>query len=397
MTMRILLVVMALGLAQAPSHAIAQAGGTLPKGGYKPGGAKPPSKKSGKAQTKQQSVKCSDSIYLVGEGVGSFSKDGNLLYLLARNKDSGKLPRYTIFKIDPDAGKADPIYSLEQKGEVALMTLNNPVQAVSTVSFLGPCANSYEGTAGSVTISLANKVEKAVQLSGDFALIETHTGRVFSDMKKNAVLEMDAVSFQTKSSSKYRAGERPLFFDPMKRLLVTWHNDKKQRGLVAYFSDQLTPSAALSVPEWDKVLRDRDLFGAYTIQEKANAVVIHEIPEWSGVTAKKDYTLKVLPEIPVRNSSIFVDFQSKFAGFVAATWKDRTKKNKVFLYNYSNGELVGKISPATGDMPGYTAISPNGKWLIVETKDISQKNTTGLKAMRTDTGFVSTIKLGFPK
>ena len=124
MTMRMLLVLIALVLAQAPSHAVAQAGGTLPKGDYKPGGVKPPSKKTGKTPSKRPAVKCSENIYRVGEGVGSFSKEGNLLYLLARNKDSGKLPRYTIFKIDPDAGKADPIYSLEQKGEVALMTLN---------------------------------------------------------------------------------------------------------------------------------------------------------------------------------------------------------------------------------------------------------------------------------
>ena len=396
MTMRVFLVFAAAMFSLSPLQAAGQAGGALPKGGYK-AGVKPPTKPAAKTPPKDSSAKCSDSIYLVGEGVGSFSKDGKLLYLLARNKDAGKLPRYTIFKIDPDAGKADPIYSLEQKGEVALMTLNNPVQAVSTVSFLGPCASSYEGSAGSVTVSLANKVDKAVQLSGDFALIETLTGRVFSDMKKNAVLEMDAVSFQTRSSARHPPGERPLFFDPLKRLLVTWHHDKKQRGLVAYFSDQLKPGAALSVPEWDKVLRNKDLFGAYSVQEKQNAVVIHEIPEWSGVTEKKDHTLKVLPEMPVTSSSLVVNFQEKMVGFLASSWKERAKRNKVLLYNYSTGTLLGKITPAASDVPGYVAISPNGRWLIVETKDASAKNTTGLKALRADTGFVSTIKLVFPK
>ena len=395
MTMRVLLI-LAATILSLPPQAQGQAGGALPKGGYK-SGVKPPAKSVAKTAAKQTSAKCSDSIYAVGEGVGSFSKEGNLLYLLARNKDAGKLPRYTIFKIDPDAGKADPIYSLEQKGEVALMTLNNPVQAVSTVSFLGPCASSYEGTAGSVTISLANKVDKAVQLSGDFALIETLTGRVFSDMKKNAVLEMDAVSFQTRSSARHPPGERPLFFDPLKRLLVTWHHDKKQRGLVAYFSDQLKPGAALAIPEWDKVLRNKDLFGAYSVQEKQNAVVIHEIPEWSGVTEKKDHTLKVVQEVPVTSSSLIVNFQTKMVGFVAASWKDRAKRNKVALYNYSNGKLLGKITPTASDVPGYVAISPNGRWLIVETKDALAKNTTGVKLLRADTGFVSSIKLVFPK
>ncbi len=396
MTMRILLVIVAAVISFSPLTVQGQAGGALPKGGYK-SGAKPPKKPAAKTPQKLTAAKCSDSIYAVGEGVGSFSKDGSSLYLLARNKAAGKLPRYTIFKIDPDAGKADPVYSLEQKGEVALMTLNDPVQAVSTVSFLGPCASAYEGTAGSVTISLANKGDKAVQLSGDFALIETQTGRVFSDMKKNAVLEMDAVSFQTRSSARHPPGERPLFFDPLKRLLVTWHHDKKQRGLVAYFSDQLKPGAALSVPEWDKVLRNKDLFGAYSVQEKQNSVVIHEIPEWSGVTEKKDHTLKVLPDVPVTSSSLIVNFQTKMVGFVAASWKDRVKRNNVVLYNYSNGNLLGKISPATGDIPGYVAISPNGRWLIVETRDALAKNTTGLKALRADTGFVSKIKLAFPK
>ncbi len=397
MAMRILFVWLTAILSLPAFQAAGQGGGALPKGNSKGGGVKPPTKPVGKSPAKQAAAKCSDSVYLVGEGVGSFSKEGNLLYLLARNKDAGKLQRYTIFKIDAEAGKADPIYSLEQKGEVALMTLNNPVQAVSTVSFLGPCASSYEGAAGSVTISLANKVDKAVQLSGNFALIETLTGRVFSDMKKNAVLEMDAVSFQTRSSAKHRPGERPLFFDPLKRLLVTWHHDKKQRGLVAYFSDQLIPDAALSIPEWDRLLRDKDLFGAYSVQEKANVVVIHEIPEWSGVTEKKDHTLKVLPEVPVMNSSLIADFKFKFVGFVAPTWKERTKRNKVYLYNYSTGALLGKISPAAGDIPGYVAISPNGRLLIVETRDEASRNTTGLKAMRTDTGFISTIKLVFPK
>jgi len=397
MTMRILLALFSIVLLSPSYRADGQVGGSLPKGDYKAGGVKPPSKPVEKSSPKQRAIKCSESIYHVGEGVGSFSKDGGLLYLLARNKSEGKLPRYTIFKIDPVGGKAEPIYSLEQKGEVALMILNDPIQAVSTVSFIGPCAGSYEGPAASVTVSLIKRTEKAIRFSGDFALIETHSGRVLSDLKKNAVLEMDAVSFQTKTSARYRSGERPLFFDPLKRLLIAWRHDKKQRGLVAYYSDQMTPGSALAIPERDKVLRDRDRFGAYSVQKKSNIVVIHEVPDWSGVTEKKDYTLRVTPEMPVSGSSLIVSFQAKLVGFLGASWKDRIRRNEVVLYNYSTGALIGKVSPENGDIPGYSAISPNGRWLIVETRDASAKHTTSLRAMRTDTGFVSSINLAFPK
>lgn len=384
-------------LLAAGSHPLFAQGGALPKGNYK--APKKSVKPATAVKTPETTTEnCSGRVFEVGEGAGSFAKDGQLLYLLARNKIGGKLPRYTIFRIDPELKKAEPIYALEQKGEVALMPLNNPVKAVSTVSFLGPCAAQFEGAAGSVTVSLEKgKSDKAVQLSGDFALMDTPAGRGIADLKKSAVLEMDGLTFQTKLSARFEKGDRPLFHDSVKRFLVAWHQGDGQRGLVTYYNDSAKPGARLAIAEGDRLIRNGDKFGAYSVLAKSNSVVIHEIPDWSGVKTKKDFTVKVDRDMPVGRATVALNFSARVAAFFIQSWPGRAARNKVYLYSYETGKFIGKIVPADGEVPGYVSFTRDGSWLLVETKNYAGKYSTNVKIMNIATGLIDSVKLNFQK
>lgn len=372
-------------------------GGALPKGVYKAPVKTKKSEPKVKKPTEPTLDNCSGRIFEAGEGAGSFAKDGKLFYLLARNRNSGKLQKYTVFKIDPELKKAEPIYTLEQKGEVALMPLNDPVKAVTTVSFIGLCAPFYEGAAGSVTVSLEKekKTDKAVRQSGDYVLADTPSGRVLADTKKNAILETDGMTFQTKLSARFEKGDRPLYFDSSKRFLVAWHQDTEQQGLVTYYNESSKPGARLAIAEGDRLLRNADRFGAYTVLGKSNSIVIHEVPDWSGVKEKKDFTVKVDPDMPVGKAAVVVNFSARVVALFSQTWTSRSAKNKVYLYSYDTGKFIGKISPAVGDVPGYVSFTRNGQMLLVETKNYTGKNSTNIKMMHVDTGLIDTLKLIF--
>lgn len=379
-------------------------GGALPKGDYKNKGAAKPASSAVKPTTKKKSAQtqaCAPAVMFPGEEAGVFSPKGDDLFLLAKNEKKNSKPglaRYTVYRLDLTLRKAEAVYGLEQKGNVGLMLLGgDPVTAISTVSFVGPCASSLEGAAGAVSVSIQKKSDKAVQVAGDFFYFDSISGRAIADMKKNAVLELDGQQFQTRTGARYEKGNRPIYLDSLKKNLIVWHEDKKQRGLVAYFGDGAQVGTRLSIPQWDTLLRDRGFFAAATVKAQSNTVVIHEIPEWSGVASKSDHALKLPKEISAGGALFVPRFSSKLVAVLQKSWAGRTGQNDVHLFNYKTGKQIGRISPPTGIIPGFVGFTPDDKWLVVELRSAEQRHTTGLRIMAVSTGLSEAVKLDPPK
>jgi hypothetical protein len=396
-----------IGLMAGQTFPVFGQGGALPKGNYKgkdnkeaakPAKAAGKSPKAGKTAPTQP---CSREVLFPGEESGVFERDGSHLFLLARNEKQAAKPglvRYTVYKFDVAARKAEAVYGLEQKGLVALMLLGgDPVTAVSTVSFVGPCAAALEGQAGAVSVAVAKKSDKAVQVAGDFYYFDSISGRAIADMKKNAVLEVDGQQFQTRSGARYEKGNRPIYLDSLKKNLIAWHEDSKQRGLVAYFGENGQVGTRLAIPEWDTLLRDGGYFAAATVQGKANSVVIHEIPDWTGVSVKKDHILKLPKDMPASTSLLVPRFAGSLVAVMQRSWAGRARNNDVYLFNYQTGKQLGRLNPPASTVPGFIGFTKDGKWLLIETRDQAGKFTTGLRMMATDTGLVEMAKLDPPK
>lgn len=379
--------------------ALAQ-GGALPKGSYSPKNKTDSAAAKPQVSITRTPTHCSDRFFPEGEEAGVISKDGNLLYLLAKvaSSKSSKpgLQQYKVYRVDIAAQTSAAIYALEQKGVVALTTLGDPVQAVSTISFVGPCASMLEGNAASVMLAIAKKTDKAVQVTGDFFFLDSSGGRAIADMKKHAVLEFDSQQFQTRNGARFQKGDRPLYFDQSNKTLITWQENKKQRGLGAYFGDKNVPSARLAVPQWDIVLRQGKYFAAATFG-KTGSAVIHEIPEWTGVTAKKDFAIKLPKELSAANVYLAPHFAKRLVAAFGPTVASRANVNSVWLYSYESNKQIGKVTAPVGTVPGFVGFAGDGKWLVVELREQASGHSRGLRIMRTDSGLIDSIALDQPK
>lgn len=383
-------------LAAGATQVFAQ-GGALPKGDLG---------ETGKATGPDESVakkrrNCFLDLTEPPGGNGHFSSDGKFLYLLAQTgdaDDAGDKPakakkkkkdkakastnpkvRYTLFRISPKTRKSEALVSLEHHGSASLLTYGEPLQAVSAVAFVGPSAGCYEGPAGVVTVSFAKKDDKAVQESGVFELVETPKGLRLVDAKKDQILALDATTFQSKLDRKVPKDERPLFYDPESKQLVVWHDAGDHRGLVSYAGEDDQSPKRLAFKKGDRVLSQGNRFAVAQLDITQNTIKVQEVADWTGKKKPVAHVLKVPPAYTVASAGMTINFDKKIALVYGANFLAKQKWQRVFVFDYATGDLLGAV-PVTGTQYlNFAGIDPTGSYVVVEVRDMATRQTVGGK------------------
>lgn len=385
--MKNFILIMSLALA---NDGFAQ-GGALPKGDTAETGKATGPEESGAKKRRN----CYLDLTEPPGGNGHFSPDGKFLYLLAQTgadeekpakgkkkkkaKQTNPKVRYTLFKISPKTRKSEALVSLEHHGSASLLTYGEPVQAVSAVAFVGPGAGCFEGPAGIVSVSFTKKDEKAVQDSGIFELVDTPGGLRLVDSKKDQILAMDPGSFQTKFDRKLPPGDRPLHYDPETKGLVVWHDAGDHRGLIRYQSEDDKDPKRLAFKKGDRVLSQGNRFAVAQLDVNTNSIRIQEVADWTGKKKPIAHVLKVPAAYTVSSAGMTVNFDKKLALVYGANFLAKQKWQRVFVFDYSTGDLLGAV-PVTGTQYlNFAGIDPTGAYVVVEVRDMASRLTVGGK------------------
>ncbi len=392
-----LLTIMGLLLAQ---------GGALPKGdlsGADAGKVKAPVKPAEKDEKRRN---CLLDLMEPPGGNAIFTKDGSTLYFLANGGPAFKMAKkggesikskYTLYKVDMARKKAEPMMSLDQKGDAALVLYGDPLEGMSVVSFIGKGTSCFEGAGGVLSISLVKKGAKAVQGAGAFVMARSPIGFSLVDVKKMQVLEMDTQTFQTKLARRVRAAERPLYFEPGDRRMVVFHDDGKNRGLVDYAAADDQKARRLAMKAGDKVLQSGKWFAAARLDQKANVIEIAELPEWTGPEKPGTYRIALPPAYPVATAGVEVNFTKRQALVFGASFLAKQQWQRLFVFDYTREDPVA-VLPVSGKMyVNLALIDPTGAFALIEVRDIESRATAGLKLYNFATRKFEDLKLPPPK
>ncbi len=400
------------------AEALAQGGGgALPKGA-EPDAGKATGPEQGSDKKRRN---CFLDLTQPPGGNGHFMPDGKTLYLLAQtgaadDEDSGKgkkkkkkaksanlanaiaaKSKYTLFKINPKTRKGEAMVSLDHRGSASLLTYGNPVKAISAIAFAGPAAGCFEGPAGVVSVSFAKKTEKAVQDSGQFQLVNSADGLRLVDAKKGNVLELDSETFQSKLGRKIAAGDRPLYYDQDKHSLTVWHEGAEQRGLAFFPSEDESGVKRLAFKKGDRVLQDGDRYAVAHLNGAANTIDVQELVNWTKVEKAGRYKLTIPPAYSVASAGMDINFDKHLVLVYGANFLAKQKWQRLFVFDYKSGELLGAV-PVTGTQYlNFAAIDPTGTYVVIEVRDMATRQTVGGKVFDVAKKSFDDLDLAMPK
>jgi hypothetical protein len=345
---------------------------------------------------------------------GHFSADGKTGWLLvavegdpkagkskkSKKKESDKgeadKTRYVLYKISPKTKKGDPVLSLEHRPNASIIAHGDPVEAVSLVAFAGKAAGCLEGPASLVSIALSAKDGDAVQGKGQYQLVFQPDGMTVSDMKKSQILQMDAESFQTKNARKVPANERPLFFDPESKKLVSWYDDGDKRGLIAHAGSS-DDAKRLEVKKGDRVLQNGAQFGVAHMDPVANTIEILEVKDWSGVDKPGKFKLTVPPAYGVVSAGVHINFKKRLALVQGANFLAKTRWQRLFIYDYRSAEPLTVVPVTNKQYINFAGIDPTGSWALVEMRDAATRKTENVRLYDFATNNFADVQLEAPK
>lgn len=349
---------------------------------------------------------------------GHFSQDGKTAWLLVaaaegsakadkgkktkkKGKDQDKgdaaRTRYVLYKISPKTKKGDPVLSLEHRPNATLIAHGEPVEAVSLVAFSGKAAGCLEGPASVVSIAIGDKDGDAVQSKGQYQLVFQPDGMTVADMKKAQILQLDVASFQTKNARKLPANERPLFFDPASKKLVSWYDDGDKRGLIAHAGGSDDDAKRLEVKKGDRVLQNGAQFGVAHMDAVGNTIEILEMKDWSGVDKPDKFKLTVPPAYGVVSAGVHINFKKRLALVQGANFLAKTRWQRLFIYDYRSAEPLTVVPVTNKQYIHFAAIDPTGTWALVEMRDAQTRKTENVRLYDFATNNFADVQLEAPK
>lgn len=316
-----------------------------------------------------------------------------------KDKDKGDADkiRYVLYKISPKTKKGDPVLSLEHRPNATIIAHGDPVEAVSLVAFSGKAAGCFEGPASLVSIAIGDKDGDAVQGKGRYQLVFQPDGMTVADMKKNQILQMDAESFQTKNARKLPANERPLFFAPESKKLVSWYDDGDKRGLIAHAGSSDDDAKRLEVKKGDRVLQNGALFGVAHMDPVANTIEILEMKDWSGVDKPGKFKLTVPPAYGVTSAGVHINFKKRLALVQGANFLAKTRWQRLFIYDYTSAEPLTVVPVTAKQYINFAAIDPTGTWALIEMRDGETRKTENVRLYDFATNSFADVQLQAPK
>ena len=287
--------------------------------------------------------------------------------------------RYVLYKINLGSKKGEPVLSLEHGPNATLVAYGDPPAAVSLIAFVGKTAACFEGPSVAVSLNLAGKDGDAVEIKGKFQLAYTPDGMTLVDMRKEQILQIDPQSFQTKNALKVPAFERPLFFNPQSKSLVSWYDDGGKRGLVARLSNDETEAKRLKFKRDDRMLQSGDAFAVAHLEHLPNTIEIRELKDWTRTGKPGQYTIKVPPAYSVKSAGIHVNFKKRLALVQGANYLAKTRWQRLFIYNYTMHEHLTVVPVTNTQYIHYAGINPTGRYAVVEMRDVKSRQTENVR------------------
>ena len=89
--------------------------------------------------------------------------------------------------------------------------------------------------------------------------------------------------------------------------------------------------------------------------------------------------MKVPAAYTVSSAGITINFDKRIALVYGANFLAKQKWQRVFVFDYASGEMLGAV-PVTGTQYlNFAGIDPTGSYVVVEVRDMSSRQTVGGK------------------
>lgn len=318
-----------------------------------------------------------------------FAADQQTVYFLAaspaskkdKNEAGSERARHTVYRIHSKSRKAEALLSLDHRIGAGIVPLGDPIAAISVLAFGGKNSSCHEGPGVAVHVNLDKPDEPGIQQRGTYALVAAPQGLAIVDQKKGQILELDPVTFQTKKSRKVPGNDRPLWYDPQAKKLITWHERDDQRGLALYVGEGATPARQLAIKKGDRVLQKGGDFAVAHPLPAANAIEIVEVKGWTqGVSGSPGrYRINLPAAYGIAAAGMDIHFMKRLALVQGANFVAKARWQRIFLFDYTKSEPLVAV-PVTGKQYIHAAaIDPLGTYVLVELRDQEKKLTDALK------------------
>jgi hypothetical protein len=270
------------------------------------------------------------------------------------------------FELKVASAKLEPVFGLKDIAQADLIpTLDMAGNANTLAALVTNGEDSFCALGDVEFVGGPNDQSKPVKRKGFFGVVPTTRIPVAFDPVRRALVQLDTVSMQYRQLYKVPGKDFPVFTDPVRGRMILWNG--QQRLLVEHTAGIPLEKKARKVKfrEGYQVLQQGYRFAAIKTDVPNNTFVIHEMPEWTGVTQEKEYSIKLPGGYSVAQSMVLPLFDRKLALVTARNDQTRRRWQKVFLWDYRDGKILREFSAGGINYFGEAGISPDTKTIVL--------------------------------
>lgn len=330
-----------------------------------------------------------------GKNVWWFARLGPSATASKGPKDKADQARFTLYHLDLKSRVARPHVGIDVDGAFSMLLKRDGVSLVVFGS--GPLARCFEGPGDLIDLSLDKQKEGAVQQHGEYQLVGSTAGRRIFDRVKKAVIETDSTTGQKRIVYKVPDGERPLYLDETRGLLVTFATGSGKKEIVTYKADRGKILGKERLPANARLLQGpQGIFLGLETRSSENAFKIMELSAWSGAGGSASYKITLPQGYNPLSARVDVDpvlgiaLVSGESAAIRETWQ------RVFIYRYRLNQLLTTVPFEGSQYPNLAAISPTGDTVFIEVFSRLSQKTVGGRIVDLKTGKVKTIQITLP-
>lgn len=345
-------------------------------------------KKSSFEQTVRSKFDCNKDWASPVGGNGFFTKDLTYYHFAQLSKQAtsnsieGSQRKYGVYKVSLATMKPKLLMTLDLPKTESIVPHSDPPTALTAIVFSGFSNLCLRGPARYISFPIetgkkASDKLRVIQGKGKLQTIETNGLWNVFDFSRGSALKFDFNSYQVRTIFlTTRPDEILLYLDPDRRRYYTWQpkveNDK--RGLAAYEGQGIRAGGMLFA-EGDKLIHQKNLFGVAHYKTKDQGIDIIELGRWTGRSDKKVYTIHIPKSYTLDQTHLKVNFSRKIATIAANSQRQRKKTKTTIIYDYEKSWKLSKFDTPVNQYVAFETISPNGNYVVIESKSKITENT----------------------
>ena len=324
-------------------------------------------------------------------GSGFFTKEAAYYHFaqLANKKVSkpAEIPqrKYGLYKIDLKSMKSKLLMTLNLPETISVIPHGDPLTALVVLVFNHNPNHCLRGSARYISFPIQKRQKskgglRVIQGKGDFQTVRTAGQWRLYDFSRSNALEFDFGKYQVRTSYvKTKPNEILLYLDSNRNRYYTWQPQatNSKRGLVAYEGQEKMAGGVIFAPE-DKLIHQKNLFGVTQFKKESHSIDIIELGRWSGRADKKAYTIYVPKIFDLERTHLKINFAKKIVTIAASVRQQRKKVKNIAIFDYEKSWLLSSYSAPKNQYAAYEAISPDGGYVVVESKNKVTEQTMSL-------------------